>query len=36
VIVHWPNGRIDEHKNLAVGRAYHCIEGEPIKPLERY
>jgi len=36
VIVHWPNGRIDEHKNLAVGRAYHCIEGGPIKPLDAY
>lgn len=36
VVVQWPNGRTDEHKNLAVRRAYQCIEGESIKPLEGY
>jgi len=34
--VHWPNGRIDEHRNLAAGRAYRCLEGEAIQAMERY
>jgi enediyne biosynthesis protein E4 len=27
VVIVWPNGRTEEHKNLATGRAYDCVEG---------
>jgi len=30
VSIAWPNGRIDEHTNLATGRAYDCVEGKAI------
>ena len=30
VVIQWPNGRTEEFKNLAVGRAYHCVEGKGI------
>jgi hypothetical protein len=30
VIVTWPNGRTEEFKNLATGRAYECVEGRGI------
>jgi enediyne biosynthesis protein E4 len=27
VVIAWPSGRVDEHKNLATGRAYDVTEG---------
>lgn len=32
VTLTWPSGRIDEHKNVAAGRSYECIEGKGITP----
>ena len=32
VVVQWPNGRTEEYKNLAAGKAYDCVESEGIKP----
>ncbi len=36
LVIDWPNGATEEHKNLAAGRAYECVESKGIKPLERY
>ena len=30
VVIQWPNGRTEEYRNLAAGRAYKCVEGEGI------
>jgi len=30
VVIQWPNGRTEEFKDLATGRAYDCIEGKGI------
>jgi enediyne biosynthesis protein E4 len=30
VVIAWPSGRIEEHKNLRAGRAYECIETKGI------
>jgi hypothetical protein len=30
VVIQWPNGRTEEYKNLAAGKAYECIESEGI------
>ena len=27
VVVEWPSGRVEEHKNLSTG-AYQCVEGK--------
>jgi hypothetical protein len=32
VVIQWPNGRTEEYKNLAAGKAYECVESEGIKP----
>jgi enediyne biosynthesis protein E4 len=32
VVIQWPNGRSEEYKNLAAGKAYDCVESEGIKP----
>ena len=32
VMIQWPSGRTEEYKNLAAGRAYHCVEGKGITP----
>ena len=32
VVVTWPNGRAEEHKNVATGRAYECTEGKNLVP----
>jgi enediyne biosynthesis protein E4 len=29
VVVEWPSGRTDEHKNVAAG-AYECVEGKGL------
>ncbi len=33
LMIQWPNGRTEEHKNLAAGRMYECIEAKGITPL---
>ncbi|HOL72133.1 MAG TPA: CRTAC1 family protein [Bryobacteraceae bacterium] len=30
-VITWPNGRVEEHKNLAAGRLYECVEGKLIR-----
>jgi hypothetical protein len=35
VVINWPNGRIEEHTNVATGRAYDCLEGSGISPAKR-
>jgi hypothetical protein len=32
-VISWPNGRTEEYKNLACGKAYECIEGRGITPV---
>ena len=36
VVIHWPSGRSDEHRNLSTGRAYDCVEGTRITPLSGF
>ncbi len=36
LVIDWPNGGTEEHKNLAAGRAYECVESKEIKPLGSY
>ncbi len=36
LVIDWPNGGTEEHKNLAAGRAYECVESKGIKSLESY
>ena len=33
LVIDWPNGGTEEHKNLAAGRAYECVESKGITPL---
>jgi hypothetical protein len=30
VVIEWPSGRTEEHKDLSVGRAYECVEAQGI------
>jgi hypothetical protein len=30
LVIAWPSGRTDEFKNVATGRAYRCVEGQPL------
>jgi hypothetical protein len=30
IVVAWPSGRLQEFKDVAAGRAYHCTEGERL------
>src|SRR6185295_8547013 len=30
VVITWPSGRTEEHKSVATGRAYECVEGKGI------
>ena len=32
VVVTWPNGRVEEAKTVATGRAYEWVEGESLRP----
>ena len=32
VVVTWPNGRSEDYKNVAAGRAYDWIEGRGLTP----
>ncbi len=36
VVIDWPNGGIEEHKNLAAGRTYECVESKGITALAGY
>jgi hypothetical protein len=36
VVIHWPSGRVEEHKNLNPGRCYQCVEGKTITPQDGY
>ena len=36
LVIDWPGGATEEHKNLAAGRAYECVESKGIKPLGGY
>jgi hypothetical protein len=36
VVISWPSGRTEEHKNLAAGRTYRCVEGSLIAPLDGF
>jgi len=36
VVIHWPSGETEEHKNLSAGRAYECVEGKGITPKDGY
>jgi hypothetical protein len=30
LVITWPSGRTDEFKNVMAGRAYRCVEGQPL------
>ncbi|MFO0363223.1 MAG: CRTAC1 family protein [Acidobacteriota bacterium] len=34
VVVRWPNGRVDEFRELATGATYHCVEGRAPRALD--
>ncbi len=36
VVILWPSGETEEHKNLAAGRSYECVEGKGIRALDRF
>ena len=36
VIIQWPNGRIEDYKDLVAGQTYRCIEGKGITPQSRF
>jgi hypothetical protein len=36
LVIDWPSGGTEEHKDLAAGRAYECVESKGIKPLGSY
>jgi hypothetical protein len=36
VVIFWPSGRSEEFTNLAAGRAYECVEGKGISPLDGF
>jgi hypothetical protein len=36
LVIEWPSGLTEEHKNLSAGRAYECVEGKGIKPKDGF
>jgi hypothetical protein len=36
LVIDWPNGGTDEHKNLPAGHAYECIESKGITKLSGF
>jgi hypothetical protein len=36
VVLEWPSGNTEEHKNLAAGQSYDCVEGKGITPQGRF
>ena len=35
LVIQWPSGRTEEFKNLQTQKAYKCLEGKGIEPMER-
>ncbi|MGH9532749.1 MAG: CRTAC1 family protein, partial [Terriglobales bacterium] len=35
-VIQWPSGRTEEHKGLAAGRTYECVEEKGITPLPSF
>ncbi|MGE5110236.1 MAG: CRTAC1 family protein [Acidobacteriaceae bacterium] len=35
VVIEWPSGRTEEHKNLTTGKSYRCTEGSGIAVIPR-
>jgi hypothetical protein len=35
VVIAWPSGATQEFKNVATGKEYVCVEGQPLAPLPR-
>jgi hypothetical protein len=36
VVIQWPSGQTEEHKNVTAGRAYECVEGKGIRALDGF
>jgi hypothetical protein len=36
VVIAWPNGRVEEYKDVATGRAYDCVEGRTFNPRDGF
>src|ERR1700677_2210117 len=36
VVIEWPSGNTEVHKNLAAGQTYDCVEGKAITPQGRF
>ncbi|MFN7993776.1 MAG: CRTAC1 family protein [Bryobacteraceae bacterium] len=36
VVVQWPNGRVEDFKNLRAGRTYECVEGKGARDTGRF
>jgi len=36
IVVDWPNGRSEEFKGLATNKAYRCVEGKGLAPLDGF
>jgi hypothetical protein len=36
VVIEWPSGNTEEHKHLAAGQTYDCVEGKGITPQGRF
>jgi enediyne biosynthesis protein E4 len=36
VVIEWPSGNSEEHKNLAAGQTYDCLESKGITPQGRF
>ena len=36
LVIHWPNGAVEDFKNLAPGRAYKCMENKGVTPLSGF
>ena len=36
VVIQWPNGRVEDFKDLAAGQTYVCVEGKGITPQNRF
>jgi enediyne biosynthesis protein E4 len=36
VVIEWTSGQTEDHKNLAAGQTYDCVEGKTITPQGRF
>ena len=32
LVIEWPSGKTEDHKNLAAGQSYDCVEGKGVTP----